>query len=514
MTSTVSTEQLQQWLADSAEIALLDVREPGQFDAGHLFAAVPAPYSQLELVVPRLVPKPGVRIVLCDEGDGVGALAASRLARIGYTDVSLLAGSPRQWRRSGCELFEGVNTMSKAFGELIEQTHRTPRLSASELQSRIDRGDDLVVVDGRPLSEYRKMSIPGAICCPNGELALRIASLAPNARTTIVVNCAGRTRSIIGAESLRLLGVPNPVYALENGTQGWYLAGHALDHGASRLHCTDIPEAATLVQLQARTSELMRRHGVPRVGADTVNAWSADPARTTYVFDVTTEAEFAAAARPGVLHAPGGQLVQATDQWIGVRSARIVLLDPDGVRAGVVAFWLRRMGHDAVVLERGSADHLALHAPARIALAALPPVDYRSIGDARIIDLRSSTAYRAGHSPGAVWSVRPRIIEAARGARRVALVASDRSSASLAALDLTEAGIDVLALVSNAPFTESTPAAPCASESIDFAAFAHGRHEGNRAAAELYLSWETQLPNRLASSDRALFAVAAAITNG
>jgi len=149
-----------------------------------------------------------------------------------------------------------------------------------------------------------------------------------------------------------------------------------------------------------------------------------------------------------------------------------------------------------------------------IALAALPPVDYRSIGDARIIDLRSSTAYRAGHSPGAVWSVRPRIIEAARGARRVALVASDRSSASLAALDLTEAGIDVLALVSNAPFTESTPAAPCASESIDFAAFAHGRHEGNRAAAELYLSWESQLPNRLASSDRALFAVAAAITNG
>jgi rhodanese-related sulfurtransferase len=505
MTPIVSMRQLQRWLAQPGEIALIDVREPGQFDAGHLFAAVPAPYSRLELVVPHLLPNPTVRIVLCDAGDGVGDRAAARLAGMGYTDVRVLEGPPQRWRDAGCDLFEGVNTMSKAFGELVEQSQGTPHVSARELRERIDRGEDVIVVDGRPPAEFRRMSIPGATCCPNGELALRIASLAPDPDTTIVVNCAGRTRSIIGAESLRMLRVPNPVYALENGTQGWYLAGFALERGSTRVHGAEMPEGATLAALQARTADLMRRRGVPRVDAATVNAWRADRSRTTYVFDVGAEAEFAAAARPGVVHAPGGQLLQATDQWIAVRGARTVLLDPDGVRAGVIAAWLRWMGHEAVVLESGAEGELELRHPVRLALPELPRVEHESLGDARIIDLRSSAAYRAGHAPGAVWSVRPRVVHAAGEARRVALVAADTAAASLAALDLADAGIDVLGVVADAPLTPSSPGVPSASEAIDFAAFAHGRHDGNRAAAELYLSWETQLPKRLGDHDRALF---------
>lgn len=46
-----------------------------------------------------------------------------------------------------------------------------------------------------------------------------------SAQTPIVVNCAGRTRSIIGAQSLINAGLRNPVYALRNGTIGWTLAG-------------------------------------------------------------------------------------------------------------------------------------------------------------------------------------------------------------------------------------------------------------------------------------------------
>ncbi|WP_459655385.1 rhodanese-like domain-containing protein, partial [Achromobacter xylosoxidans] len=77
----------------------------------------------------------------------------------------------------------------------------------------------------------------------------RAHGLAPDPKTTIVVNCAGRTRSIIGAQTLINLGVPNPVYALENGTQGWYLADFELDHGASRRYedavaAADIPALA------------------------------------------------------------------------------------------------------------------------------------------------------------------------------------------------------------------------------------------------------------------------------
>jgi hypothetical protein len=48
---------------------------------------------------------------------------------------------------------------------------------------------------------------------------------------------------------------------------------------------------------------------------------------------------------------PGGQLQQATDQYLGVRYAIVVLSDDDGVRAPATASWLRPLGHEAWVLE-------------------------------------------------------------------------------------------------------------------------------------------------------------------
>ena len=196
-------------LHQSGEMALLDVREDGQFGEGHLLYAVPLPYSRLELDIARLVPRLTTPIVLCDEDDGVAMLAARRLAALGYSDVHVLDGGTKGWRAAGLKLFAGVNVPSKAFGELIEHELCTPRVTATELQTMINRGDNLVVVDGRPFAEYQKMNIPGGICCPNGELPIRIGAIAPDPKTRIIVNCAGRPRSIIGAETLRRMGVPN-----------------------------------------------------------------------------------------------------------------------------------------------------------------------------------------------------------------------------------------------------------------------------------------------------------------
>ena len=78
------------------------------------------------------------------------------------------------------------------------------------------------------------MSIPTGISVPGAELVLRARELAPRPETTLIVNCAGRTRSIIGTQSLVNAGIPNPVYALRNGTIGWTLAGQELEHGRSR----------------------------------------------------------------------------------------------------------------------------------------------------------------------------------------------------------------------------------------------------------------------------------------
>ena len=127
--------------------------------------------------------------------------------------------------------------------------------------------EDFVIVDGRPFAEYRKMNIPGGICCPNGELVLRIRDIAPDPKTKIVVNCAGRTRSIIGAQTLIDFGIPNPVFALENGTQGWFLAGLALERGASRRYADAVEQRRHRGAARAR-SPVRRclRSGIRRAG--------------------------------------------------------------------------------------------------------------------------------------------------------------------------------------------------------------------------------------------------------
>ena len=277
---------------------------------------------------------------------------------MGYDAVSILEGGTRAWKEAGYILFAGVNVPSKLFGELVEHVYHTPRVTVTELARMQSAGEDIVVVDGRPFAEYQKMNIPGGICCPNAELPYRINEIVRNPNTKVIVNCAGRTRSILGAQTLINFGIANPVYALENGTQGWVLADLELERGASRRYPDRVSESA-LTTLKEKARALMKRHDVRSVSGAEVQRWLEDPQRTTYVIDVRTPEEFAAGSLPGAMHAPGGQLVQATDQWVGVRNARIVLFDSEGVRAPVVASWLKQLGCDAYVLEEGDGGQRA-----------------------------------------------------------------------------------------------------------------------------------------------------------
>ncbi|WP_421446486.1 rhodanese-like domain-containing protein, partial [Agrobacterium tumefaciens] len=136
-------------------------------------------------------------------------------------------------------------------------------------------------------AEFKKMNIPQAVCCPNGELPLRINALASDPSTTIVINCAGRTRSIIGAQTLINLGIPNPVFALENGTQGWYLADLQLEHGTDRRYPDTLDPDQVRVQRE-RAERLAHRFGVPKVSSRQVDVWLADTTRTTVLCDVRT----------------------------------------------------------------------------------------------------------------------------------------------------------------------------------------------------------------------------------
>lgn len=509
MAEIASPDTLRARLQAPRELALLDVREYGEYADGHLFLAVPLPYSRLESDMGRLVPRLSTPIVLCDDdGQGVSRQASRRLEALGYTDVSILDGGARGWRERGLRLFAGVNVPSKTFGELIHQRYRTPQISAYELAQMKDRGDDVVLVDGRPWSEFARTTIPGAICCPNGELALRIDAIAPSPQSRIVVSCAGRTRSIIGAETLRALGLPNPVFSLENGTQGWVLAGFGLERGASARY-PESPQGDSLEPLRIRSKTLAARHRIPLVEKCTLREWIADRTRTTYLFDVRTEEERGSSPLAGTQHAPGGQLIQATDHWIGVQNARIVLFDDDGVRAPPMAMWLRQMGHDACVFV-GQHDAHLFPDPQPAAATPLPELVEANFvpGDgAVLIDLRPSMAYRAGHAKGAVWSIRPRIGQVVGGARRVGLIADEPLLARAAALDLKEAGVAEVFLARSAGIDTSWSGDLPDEACIDFVFFAHGRHEGDRAAAVQYLAWEQNLVSQLEAWELARFRI-------
>jgi rhodanese-related sulfurtransferase len=525
MPAEIDAPSLKAWLSDGREIALFDVREHGQYGTGHLFFAVPLPYSRFEIALPKLAPNAGARIVLCDGGDGVARRAAARAAALGYRNLFVLAGGAKAWAEAGYTLYAGVNVPSKVFGELVEHQRHTPRISARDLVSMRAAGEDFVIVDGRPFAEYRNMNIPGGICCPNGELVLRIGDIAPDPNTKIVVNCAGRTRSIIGAQTLIDFGVPNPVFALENGTQGWFLAGFELERSASRRYA-DAVGNADLAALRSRARAVAEACGAPLVAPRMAHAWLGDDTRTTFLFDVRTAQEFAADALPGFVHAPGGQLVQATDQWVGVKGARIVLFDREQVRAPVVAGWLRQLGHEAFVLDDAAAASALdwRRAADSFEPPALRPISVEETaaglrtGAVEVLDLRAGMAYRKGHMAGATWAIRPGIAAARNPARTIAIVADEPAVAALAAIDLAEAGSDDVRAMAGGYQAwrdaglpvEATPDRPADSDCIDFLFFTHGRHDGNAEAARQYLAWETGLLGQLDAQERGVFRVAGA----
>jgi rhodanese-related sulfurtransferase len=347
-TASVSTAEIRASLINRAEIALLDVRDEASFAEAHPLFAASLPLDRLDLEVFDRIPRRTTPIVVYDHGEELVRSAVARLHELGYTNVCTLDGGLDGWRRAGGELFRDVNVPSKAFGELVEARQHTPSLSAEELKDLLDAHADVVVLDARRFDEYLTMSIPTGISVPGGELVYRVGELAPRPETLVVVNCAGRTRSIIGAQSLVNARIPNRVAALRNGTIGWTLAGLTLDRGQSRRF---LPvDDRSLQRARTAARRVAARAGVVWVDLQRVAEWAGDDTRTTYRFDVRTPEEFAGRHLSHFRSAPGGQLVQETDVFAPVRGARIVLADQDGVRADMTGSWLAQMGWDVAVL--------------------------------------------------------------------------------------------------------------------------------------------------------------------
>jgi rhodanese-related sulfurtransferase len=534
--------ELKRQLHDGGEIALLDAREEGVFHARHLLLASCVPLGRLELLVDDLVPRRGTRVVWCDDGDrggdGTALRAARRMSALGYSDVAVLEGGIAAWEAAGYRLYSGVHVPSKAFAEVVEHEAGTPWISASDLKALIDRGADIAIFDSRSYEEYHNNSIPTATSVPGAELVYRFTDMVPSPDTTVIVNCGGRTRSIIGAQALRNAGFRNKIMSLKDGTMAWHLAGFEVVKGATR-RPAEVSEAGRRAALEA-ASRVGERCDIRRIDKATLATWQGEAGRRTLcLLDVRTPEEYRAGHLAGARLAPGGQLVQETDAHIATWNARVVLVDDNGVRATMTASWLKQMGFDdvAVLVDDGSdgdwtsGPHvprvLGLD-PAATAGAGIAPAALRdglAAGRMAVVDLATSRTYAQGHIPGAWFAIRSRLpqdLAKLPKAEAIVLTSPDGALARLAAADLAaadgtgataaapilvlEGGTEVWA---KAGLPIETGASHMASEPVDVVLSARERGVGREEAMREYLAWEIDLVNQMATDDDQRFRVIA-----
>jgi rhodanese-related sulfurtransferase len=450
--ASTTPQAVREALRAGHEIALLDVREEAPFAAGHPLFAVNVPLGRIEERIAALIPRRTAPVVVYDAGENLAPYAADLLRELGYSTVSLLQGGLEGWRQSGGEVFVDVNVPSKAFGELVEHVRHTPSLPAEEVYARLSRKEDMVILDARRFSEYTTMSIPQGRSVPGAELALRVRDLAPSPTTTVIVNCAGRTRSIIGAQSLVNAAIPNPVYALRNGTIGWTLAGFELAHGATL--GTGELTPANHAAARDRAQALALATGVEITSPEALSRLEADSTRTLYRLDVRSPAEYEAGHLAGFRSAPGGQLVQATDEWAAVRHATLVLTDTDGVRARMTAHWLRQLGwrhvyvlDDWADLPRASGAEPATHPRPLSRTPELTPhalaAELASPHPPLLIDVANSSDFAKAHIPEAFFLI-PSVLslppsawpEPLRDAHDIVVTSPDGVAARIAAATL------------------------------------------------------------------------------
>lgn len=498
----IAPQAVYDMLTDGREFAILDVRENGVYTQGHIFHAASMPLSHLELRIQAL-PSLHTRLVLVDDDDGLAESASRRLHALGYHNVAVLKGGQKAWDAAGLPTYSGVFVPSKAFGEVVEHHYKTPHITASELDALVKK-QDILILDSRTEEEFKLMSIPGALSCPGGELVAR----ALNHTGPIVVNCAGRTRSILGAQSLINAGFAD-VHALENGTMGQYLAGLSLDKSQTRSYLTQ-PIAAGAEQA---AQELAKSLSIETISPQRLQDLLSDGTRVTYLFDVRDPKEFSAATLLNAVSAPGGQLVQQTDEFAPIRNARIVVFDTAGVQAPMTASWLHQMGWDTYIYQASTGD--LVKPVVRQHAVDVPTSDVATLSaDAAIVDVGDSRVYRKGHLPGAKWVVRSRlatVLKSLAPGQEIVFTCPTGAVSRLAAMDALLLGFKASYLhggTRSVPVDKLTSSdAVFMTETDDVWYRPYDRDTGIVESMHQYLSWEIGLLDRVRADPTVTFRI-------
>jgi rhodanese-related sulfurtransferase len=508
---------------DGKELAIIDPREEGIFGEAHLLYAVNMPLSKLEINIFRMVPRKSTRIVLTDGGEGMSERAAAKLRELGYTNVAILDGGYPEWKKASHEIFSGMSVAGKAFGEWITVNYEPPTMTPEEVQKRIAAGEKVLILDSRPSNEYVSMNIPGSINVPVSELVFRFFQLGVSPDTLVVVNCAGRTRSLIGAQTLINAGIPNKVAAMRGGTMAWQMAGFQLEHGSTR-HAPE-PWGANLQKAQQTAQKVADRFGVKTIDSKQLAVFKADKDRSLYIIDLRTPDEYRAGHRPDSTYGWGVQLVQGMDKYAATSNARIVLIDNYMVRALMTASWMVQADWPETYVLANPFEGVSLmsgdYKPVvpgvdQIKLPRIGAAELNALLPAKkvtVIDVADSLSYKRGHIPGAWFAIRSRLEESLDAypqwssfvvtgddAALIALAARDLAKISGKPVSILEGG-NAAWRKANLPLTSGFDNLATKTDDIFRQPFLWGQFEPMspefKQAANAYFDWELQLPKQL-----------------
>ena len=516
MTLKVNAETLKSWLSDKDEIAFIDVREIGQHTKGHPFFSISIPYSLFELNLEILIPNKKTKVILLDQNDGISILAYKAATLIGYSNIFILEEGVNGWINSGYKLFDGINVPSKSFGELIEKHFHTPSITAKELNEKQKNNENCIVIDGRPFDEYQNMSIPNSICCPNGELAYSVSSHVKDINTEIIINCAGRTRSIIGAQTLIDLGISNKVKALENGTQGWFLSDLCLDHNKNDF--LDVrPDDTELKKIQNKIFKLLIKHSINLIDFSKAQELILDKNKSTFIFNVTNSNKNMNSIR----HVPGGQLVQATDKYIGVWKATVILVDDgDLIRAGTTAIWLKKMGYQVHVLKKEIININTLKFKNKFLLKEkklniFEIEKFNNFKNTILYDIRSSENFMKIRIKNSIWLNRANLRKVKiKKQQQIIIITDEFDKARLVINDIEEMNLGCVIslykwkeneLINHSNIIDNKPILFPKKDCIDFNFHTYKRHKGSKSHANQYLKWEIGLINKMDKQELSFF---------
>ena len=517
MKKYIKAKDVKDLFSGLSEFSLIDIREIGQHTNGHPFFSISIPFSVFESKIVELVPCKETLIILMDNNDGFSEIVKEIALEIGYKNIQILKNGVFGWEESGYYLFKGIHVPSKAFGELVELKKHTPHIKPSELRKKIKQNDNIIIIDGRPIDEFKKMNIPFGICCPNMEVPIRIGKEIDD-KTEIIVNCAGRTRSIIGAQNLINFGIKNKVRALENGTQGWTLSGYKLEHNKTR--SLDLDEIKSdQVKYHESASKIIKNFNLKKINLKKMNFFLQDKTKNTFVFNITANKKFSE-NKLHLRNAPGGQLIQSTDSFIGVFNCKVILIDDgDLLRSALTASWLKQMGYDVYIFEDDSNYLKNFFDQKKEFIIPKAKVignsDLKKNLKLNLLDIRTSNEFKEANIKRTKWINRVNLRSANFNKNKdFLLIYSDLVKAELIYKDITSKyKTSVYFYKFDKDFVLSHDL--CSKKGafikkenrIDFIYHTYKRHLGNRSHSRAYLSWEKGLLDHMDDQEKNRFKI-------